>query len=216
VYHCAHALLETARKREEAIVEELPLRPDVIVPGENVFLGPIRRELAPMYRRWMNDLEVALTLSVLPRLPMTDEDELDWVDATRRDARARVFTIYERPADRPVGNAAIHDIDFHAGSAEVGIVIGERSAWGRGYATEALGLLLDYGFVVLGLNQVWLRYVAFNARARHVYDRLGFREAGRLREAVRVGQQRYDVVFMDMLAREFRSPVLAEKLCLPR
>lgn len=197
-------------------MEDVPPRPDVIVPGEKVFLGPIRRELAPVYRRWMNDLEVTLTLSVLSRLPMTDEDELDWVDAVRRDTRSRVFTVYERPDDRPVGNAGLHDIDFHSGTAEVGIVIGERSVWGRGYATEALGLLLDYGFTVLGLNQVWLRYLAFNERARRVYDQLGFREAGRLREAARVGQQRYDVVYMDLLAREFRSPVLAEKLRLPR
>lgn len=197
-------------------MEELPPRPDVVVPGEQVFLGPLRRELAQVYRRWMNDLEVALTLSVLPRLPLTDEDELEWIDSTRRDARARVFTIYERPDDRPVGNAGIHDIDFHAGSAEVGLVIGERSVWGRGYATEALTLLVDYAFTVLGLNQVWLRYVAFNERARQVYDRVGFREAGRLREAARVGQRRYDLVFMDLLAREFQSPVLSKKLRLPR
>lgn len=197
-------------------MEDVSPRPDVVVPGGKVFLGPVRRELVPFYRRWMNDLEVALTLSILPRLPMTDEDELDWVDAVRRDTRSRVFTVYERPDDRPIGNIGLHEIDFHSGTAEVGLVIGERSVWGRGYATEALSLLLDYAFTVLGLNQVWLRYVAMNERARQVYDRVGFREAGRLREAVRVGQRRYDLVLMDLLAREFRSPVLAEKLRLPR
>lgn len=197
-------------------MEEIPPRPDVIVPGEKVFLGPIRRELAPVYRRWMNDLEVALTLSILHRIPLTEEDELDWFDSARRATIAKVFTVYERPDDRPVGNVGLHDIDFHSGTAEVGIVIGERSVWGRGYATEALSLLLDYAFTVLGLNHVWLRYTAMNERARQVYDRVGFREAGQLREAVRVGQRRYDVVFMDLLAREFQSPVLAEKLRLPR
>lgn len=197
-------------------MEEIPPRPDIIVPGEKVFLGPIRRELAPVYRRWMNDLEVALTLSILRRIPLTEEDELDWFDAARRETNSKVFTIYERPDDRPVGNIGLHDIDFHCGTAEVGLVIGERSVWGRGYATEALSLLLDYAFTVLGLNHVWLRYIAMNERARQVYDRVGFREAGRLREAARVGQRRYDVVFMDLLAREFRSPVLAEKLRLPR
>lgn len=197
-------------------MEEIPPRPDVIVPGEKVFLGPIRRDLAPVYRRWMNDLEVALTLSVLRRIPLTEEDELDWFDSARRETNSKVFTIYERPDDRPVGNIGLHNIDFHSGTVEVGIVIGERSVWGRGYATEALTLLVDYAFTVLGLNHVWLRYIAMNERARQVYDRVGFREAGRLREAVRVGQRRYDVVFMDLLAREFRSPVLAEKLRLPR
>jgi RimJ/RimL family protein N-acetyltransferase len=197
-------------------MEEIPPRPDVIVPGEKVFLGPIRRDFAPFYRRWMNDLEVALTLNILRRLPMTEEDELDWFDSARRETNSKVFTIYERPDDRPVGNVGLHDIDFHSGTAEVGLVIGERAVWGRGYATEALTLLVDYAFTVLGLNQVWLRYVAFNERARQVYDRVGFREAGRLREAARVGQRRYDLVFMDLLAREFRSPVLADKLRLPR
>jgi len=197
-------------------MEEIPPRPDVIVPGEKVYLGPIRRDLARVYQRWMNDLEVAVTLTVLRRVPLTEEDELDWFDAARRDTSSRTFTIYERPDDRPVGNIGLHEIDFQSGTSEVGIVIGERSVWGRGYATEALSLLVDYAFTVLGLNQVWLRYVAMNERARQVYDRVGFREAGRLREAVRVGQRRYDLVFMDLLAREFRSPVLAEKLRLPR
>ncbi|MCM8749560.1 GNAT family N-acetyltransferase [Thermomicrobiaceae bacterium CFH 74404] len=197
-------------------MEEIPPRPDVIVPGEKVYLGPIRRDLARVYQRWMNDLEVVVTLTVLRRVPLTEEDELDWFDAARRDTSSKMFTIYERPDDRPVGNIGLHEIDFQSGTSEVGIVIGERSVWGRGYATEALSLLVDYAFTVLGLNQVWLRYVAMNERARQVYDRVGFREAGRLREAVRVGQRRYDLVFMDLLAREFRSPVLAEKLRLPR
>ncbi len=184
----------------------------VIVPGQHVYLGPIRRDLAPVYQRWMNDLEVSRTLTAHWRVPFTLEDELEWFEQARRDPNRRVFTIYERPDDRPVGNAELFGIDFAVGSAEVGIVIGERSVWGRGYATEALQLLLDFAFTVLGLHHVWLRYYASNERARAVYDRVGFREVGRLRQATRIGPHRDDVVIMDILASEFRSPVLASKL----
>lgn len=120
------------------------LRLQVIVPGKLVYLGPIRRDLAPIYQRWMNDLEVSQTLTAHWRVPFTVEDELEWFEQARRDPTRRAFTIYERPDDRPVGNAELFGIDFAVGSAEVAIVIGERSVWGRGYATEALSLLLDF------------------------------------------------------------------------
>lgn len=184
----------------------------VIVPGQQVYLGPIRRDLVPVYQRWMNDLEVSRTLTAHWRVPFTLEDELDWFEQARRDPFRRIFTIYERPDDRPVGNAELLGIDFAVGSAEVGIVIGERSVWGRGYATEALRLLLDFGFTVLGLHHIWLRYFASNQRARAVYDRVGFREVNRLREATRIGPDRDDIVIMDLLASEFESPVLAKKI----
>jgi len=187
----------------------------VIVPSKLVYLGPIRRDLAAVYQRWMNDLEVSRTLTAHWRVPFTVEDEVEWFEQARRDPTRRVFTIYERPDDRPVGNAELFGIDFAVGSAEVGIVIGERSIWGRGYATEALTLLLDFGFTVLGLHHIWLRYYAANERARAVYDRVGFREVGRLRQATKIGPYRDDIVIMDILASEFQSPVLAAKLRLP-
>ena len=88
----------------------------------------------------------------------------------------------------------------------VGLVIGDRAYWGKGYGFEAMQLLLDYGFNLLNLHNIMLGVFAFNQRALRLYQKLGFREIGRRRQARMIAGQRHDVIFMDLLATEFVSP----------
>lgn len=190
---------------------------DVIVPGEKVYLGQIRKDLAPVYRRWLNDLRMSRTLGVLAYhgLPLTDEDEHEWFESNRTDKDEVAFGIYERGSGRPVGNCGLSEARSSNRSAELGIGIGESDARGKGYGTEATRLLLDYGFTVLGLHHIWLKCVEFNHAGIRVYEKAGFRHAGTLREAWQLGGRQYDVILMDVLASEFQSPVLAKMLELP-
>lgn len=190
---------------------------DVIVPGEKVYLGQIRKDLAPVYRRWLNDLRVSRTLGVInyQGLPLTDEDEHDWYDAARKDPNETTFGIYERETGAPVGNVGLSGVRTPNRSAEFGILIGERSAHGKGYGTEATKLILDYGFTILGLHHIWLKCVAFNQAGLRVYEKAGFQYAGRLREGWQFGGQQHDVILMDVLASEFESPVLAKMTGVP-
>ncbi len=187
---------------------------DIIVPGEQVYLGQIRRDLAPVYRRWVNDLRIATTLAIINDvgLPMTDEDEEGWIEVVRSDNSQALFTVYECETGDPVGNVGLTGVRSPNRSAEFGLIIGERSRQGKGYGSEATKLILDYGFTMLGLHHVWLKCVAFNAAGIRVYEKAGFREAGRLRECWQFGGKQHDVVLMDILASEFESPVLAEML----
>ena len=117
------------------------------------------------------------------------------------------FAIYELASLRPIGTTQWWHIDRTHRIAEYGISIGEKDCWGKGYGTETTILMLDYAFTVLGLHSVHLCTFAYNERAIRAYTRAGFRVMGRQREAARVGDQVYDVVFMDCLATEFRSPL---------
>jgi RimJ/RimL family protein N-acetyltransferase len=173
--------------------------------GEKVGLGPLRRDLLPLYQRWMNDFEVTRTLAA-PMWPMTAEAEEAWFERASRPEREVVFTVYELPGLRPIGNTGLHNIDFINRTAEFGIVIGEKDCWGKGYGTEVTQLMLAYGFTVLGLHTILLRVYANNERAIRAYRRAGFHEIGRWRQARRVGRQRYDVIFMDCLAAEMMEP----------
>jgi hypothetical protein len=100
---------------------------------------------------------------------------------------------------------------FHA-TGEPGTLIDETDRWGKGYGTEVTRLMLDYGFTALGLHNIMLTAFSFNERGLRAYTRAGFREIGRRREAFRLGGQAYDVVYMDCLAAEFKSPVLRQGL----
>jgi RimJ/RimL family protein N-acetyltransferase len=184
---------------------ENPEPPILNITGEKVALGPARRDLVPLYQKWMNDFEVIRTLGARLR-PMTREAEEAWFDQTSKNDL--LFTIYERATLRPIGNTGLDGIDHFHRTAEFGILIGERECWGKGYGTETTRLMLDYGFTTLGLHNVMLTAYSFNERGLRAYTRAGFREMGRRREAFRLGGQAYDVVYMDCLATEFESPAL--------
>jgi diamine N-acetyltransferase len=120
------------------------------------------------------------------------------------------FLVYERATMRPIGTTNLDTVDRHHRKAEFGICIGEKECWGRGYGTEATRLTLDYAFTVLGLHSVHLAVAAYNGPAIRCYLKAGFRESGRRREALRLGERFHDEVVMDCLAGEFASPVLAQ------
>jgi RimJ/RimL family protein N-acetyltransferase len=177
------------------------------VVGDKVALGPLRRELMPLYVRWANDFEVTRTLGIGMR-PLTLEAEESWYERATKEENAAHFSIYERSTMRPIGNASLMSIDATQRTAEFGILIGEKDCWGRGYGTETARLILDYGFTARSLNLIYLRAYSFNERGLRAYARAGFKPAGRLRQAHWLAGRPYDLILMDCLAGEFTSPVL--------
>jgi len=183
--------------------------PVINITGELVALGPQRRDLLPLYHRWVNDFEVTRTLT-LGFAPVTWEAEEAWFTRASAEAGGRdaAFTIYERAGLRPIGNTGLHEIDHQHATAEFGIMIGEKDCWGKGYGTETARLMLEYGFTGLGLHNTMLRVYAFNERGIRAYHKAGIREVGRRREARRIGGRAVDIVIMDCLATEFEGTAL--------
>lgn len=176
--------------------------------GETVALGPGNRdELIDLFYRGDNDFAVTILAGdpLAPRPREAFEAEYDR-DAKERHPHWISFLIYELATGVPFGGVGLRDIDLTTGSAELGISIGRKDYWGRGFGTEAITLVLDYGFTVLGLHNVLLTTYAYNERALRSYRKIGFTEFGRRREAMRIGDRRYDIVYMDLLRAEFRSP----------
>ncbi|HEV2107367.1 MAG TPA: GNAT family protein [Thermomicrobiales bacterium] len=181
-------------------------QPVLNIVGERVALGPLRRDLLPLYLRWINDLAAAHWLGLEPR-PMTVEARTAWYDraATGEDL---VFTIYAREEWRPIGTCALKSVDHRHGTAGIGVHIGDVEDRGKGYGTEAVRLLLDVAFTALGLHNVMLSVDASNLAGVRAYTRAGFNEIGRRRQAIRGAAGRSDEIYMDCLTSEFVSPVL--------
>jgi diamine N-acetyltransferase len=191
-----------------ADAETRPASPIVNIVGEQIALGPIRRDLLPVYQRWLNDFTARRNLGAAPG-PMTLEAETAWYDGVT-SAGETVFTIYERATWRPIGNCGLLDVNHRNRTAEFGLLIGEVDARGKGYGTEATRLMLDYAFTALGIHNLMLRVFAYNLAGIRTYQKAGFREFGRRREAVWMGGRLWDTVYMECLATEFTSPVLAD------
>ena len=189
---------------QPAPTAEVPL---VNIVGDLVALGPLRRDLLPVYQRWINDFATTRTLGI-PSGPMTWEAEEAWFNRASTSDRDVPFTIYERASWRPIGNTALHGVDYRNRIAEFGILIGEADARGKGYGTETLRLMLDYAFTALGLNNVMLRVFEYNLAAQRAYQKAGMREFGRRRQAQMMGGKLWDVIYMDCVASELTSPVL--------
>ncbi|HLZ58952.1 MAG TPA: GNAT family protein, partial [Ktedonosporobacter sp.] len=187
--------------------------PVISIVGEKVALGPIRRDLVPLYQRWINDFAVLRTL-VIPR-PSTFEENLARYEAQvaeEQQRRVAYFTIYDRATLRPIGRTELTDISHRDRSASFGIEIGEADYRGRGYGTEVARLMLDYAFTALGLHNVDLQTWEYNLAGQRAYARAGFCEIGRRRQAKFMNGKLWDIVYMDCLASEFVSPVLGRIL----
>ena len=180
------------------------------VVGELVALGPLRRDLLPVYQRWINDLGTMRTLGV-PPLPMTSEKEQEWYDRQSKAENDVPFTIYERETLRPIGNTGVHAVDYRNRTATFGILIGEPECRGKGYGTETTRLMLDYAFTALGLHNVMLTVFEFNQAGIRAYQKAGFREFGRRQQCRMMGGKPWDEIFMDCLSSKFERPVTAGK-----
>jgi RimJ/RimL family protein N-acetyltransferase len=82
--------------------------------------------------------------------------------------------MYELSAGRHVGNIKLGPIDRPNRRGEIGILIGERSCWGRGYAREAIAALAQYAFGTLGLHKLTAGYLAPNAASGRAFEAVGF------------------------------------------
>ena len=188
------------------------MEPDLVVVGEKVALGPLRRDLAATYARWMNQAEVRRGLVHLT--VATPESQEKWVDeqvekGTKDDPESAEFTVYDRADGAPVGTAGLFSVAHVNRTAEFGIYLGERR--GQGLGTEATRLVLDFAFHVLHLHNVLLETLESNAAGIAAYERAGFRRVGVRRRAVmRLGRPA-DIVLMDAVPDDFGASVLAHR-----
>lgn len=183
--------------------------PDFIVVGEKVALGPLRRDLAPVYARWANSLEVRRGLGILGVL--TPESEEKWVDdsikaGAEQEPKGVEFTVYDLGDGAPIGTAGLFRIEHVHGTGMFGIALGERR--GQGFGTEATRLVLDFGFHVLGLRNVMLEVLAWNTGAAKAYEAAGFRRIGVRRNARVSGGGRTDALLMDAVPEDFGPSAL--------
>ena len=163
----------------------------------------MRPEEFPLFVKWVNHPEV---LPYWYGRKITEEElhaeyRKYYFDGTEPE-RGRWFVI--EADDHPIGMIAHNEINDHASSTSVDILIGESDYLGRGFGTDALRAFMGYCFGSLGLNRVELDVFPNNIRAILAYEKVGFVEEGLLREAERLDDKYVDVIRMGILKREFQ------------
>jgi ribosomal-protein-alanine N-acetyltransferase len=150
------------------------------VRGEHVRLVPPDRTLhLENALAWLNDPEITATIKM--SLGVTRRQEELFFDQieTKRD-NDFVWAIVD-PDDRHIGFIGLHEINWRNRSATGGLVIGEKSAWGRGFATDAVGARTRFAFGELGLHRIAGHTI--NAAMKRVYVKCGYQHEGIARRA---------------------------------
>ncbi|HET6530252.1 MAG TPA: GNAT family protein [Actinoplanes sp.] len=170
--------------------------------GDRVVLRPFTPGDVAALLEAMADPETArLTGSRLD--PVADEEHIRHWYATRNAQPDRLdLAVVDRAGGRCVGEAVLHEWDEANHSCTFRILIGPRGR-GRGLGTEATRLIVGYGFESLRLHRVSLEVYAFNPRARYVYEKVGFRAEGVLRDALRTADGWVDATVMSVLSHEW-------------
>jgi RimJ/RimL family protein N-acetyltransferase len=154
---------------------------------------------AGKFTEWLNDLEITVNLNSYDRVINVENEKI----LLEKISKEHNYSIVDNNTNELIGVCGYLGLDHLNQVAEVGIFIGNKNYWNKGYGKEALTLLLDYGFKALNLHNIVLRVYSFNKRAIKSYEKVGFNIIGKRREALLRGKERYDIIIMDILDNEF-------------
>ena len=171
--------------------------------GDNIYLRPLDMEDIDSFVLWLNDEEVRQYLMRMS--PLNKIREKDFMENLYNDDRNVVLGITLKENDQLIGNTALNKISIPYRQASLGIVIGDKACWSKGYGTEALNLMLGHGFDQLNLHRIFLTVLSFNARAIRAYEKAGFRREGVFREHMYRNGKYHDVYYMGILENEWRE-----------
>jgi diamine N-acetyltransferase len=173
------------------------------------FRAPERSDIS-RFVGWLSDPEV--TAGLLLAVPMGVADEERWFEEMIKSPLAEhPMTIEARQEGpdgeswTPIGSCSFHKIDWRNRHAELGIVIGDKRFWNRGFGTDAMRLLVKHGFKNLNFHRIYLHVHADNPRAIRCYEKVGFKHEGRLRADQFKNGIYIDTLVMSILDSEYQG-----------
>jgi RimJ/RimL family protein N-acetyltransferase len=175
-----------------------------MIIGDGIRLRAIERSDLPLFVNWLNDHDVRRFLTIY--FPMSMAFEEKWFESMISKApeeQPLVIEVITEEGWKPIGNIGLMNVCNIDRDAELGIFIGEKSEWGKGFGRNAIKLMLRYAFQTLNLNRIYLKVFENNLRGIKSYRASGFIEEGRMRQAKFSEGAYLDVVLMSVLRSEW-------------
>lgn len=172
----------------------------VFLKDGDLVLSPVSEVYVPYLTQWANDSEVTKFLNLY--LPASHEEEKEWVAglSKRKDSDIVLIIVVE---STPIGSTGLHNINWRDRVATLGIMIGDKGHWSKGYGSRAIRLLVGYAFDSLNMHKVSLSVLGNNLRAQAAYKKCGFVEEGCSREHVFRNGKYEDLLHMGILRSEW-------------
>lgn len=177
----------------------------MFLEGNEVYFRPLSVEDAEDFYQWACDREVVKYSLSSFSYPKSKYDLETWLKNINNDAKTFSLGICVKDSDKLIGYAGIASISTLNKSGEYFILIGNKSFWGKGIATETTQIITDYGFNTLGLHRVELTAYNLNPAAYKAYEKAGYVHEGVKRQSGFRDGKFHDKVMMSALATEWQS-----------
>jgi RimJ/RimL family protein N-acetyltransferase len=175
-----------------------------LLRGELVCLTVEEPEtLAPLESQWSADSEYSRLLDWDPARRFSVKNAQKWIEKHYENEANYAFTIRTLDNDRVIGGIGLDGIRWTHRDCFVGIGLGDREFWGKGYGTDAMRIILRYAFTELNLQRVSLDVFEYNQRGVRSYEKAGFVFEGRKRGLILREGRRWDVIYMGILREDW-------------
>ena len=177
-----------------------------ILKGELVRLSALdAEELSKAFARWGRDSEFKRLLDSNAIHLNSQKASQKWLEKEIEDQKSNQhwFSIRTLDGDKLLGDIDLFVHNWSGRDAFVGLGIGERDFWGKGYGTDVMRVILRYAFTEVNVRRVTLTVFEYNPRAIRSYEKAGFRHEGRLRGLLNREGKRWDELFMGILREEW-------------
>ena len=162
--------------------KKLVVKEPVLV-GDTIYLeGLSQKHVCERYAQWLNDKEVCKE-NRHGRIYNTIEMTRDYVASVDKSENIAAFAIVTKNESKHIGNISIINISWENNSGEISILIGEKDFWGKGIATKAYRLVIDYGFKILNLHRLCSGMTIRNKAMIKVAEKVGMLKEGVLKDA---------------------------------
>lgn len=169
--------------------------------GEKTIVRKLQRSDIHLMVKWKNDAEIA---DLVRGAPINTTYELEsrryYAGLEDKDTARFIFETFE---GKPIGFLTLGEIDRENRKAELGMFIGEKDYWAKGYGTDCLRVILSYLFNELDFNRVGLEVFEYNERAKKAYLKLGFIVEGVQRQGLYRNNRYFDIYYMGILKDDF-------------
>ena len=185
-----------------------------IMKGELVRLSAIDPdEFGKASSHWSRDSEFMRLLDSYPSTLHSQKNMQNMLEQELEEQKMNRhwFTIRTLADDKLLGDINLWISNWPGRDAFVGLGIGEREFWGKGYGTDVMKIMLRYAFTEVNLQRVTLFVFEYNPRAIRSYEKAGFRHEGRMRQVLNREGRRWDIVFMGILRDEWITLQKQEK-----
>lgn len=178
---------------------------NIFLESDYLILEPLEeKHLTIEYVSWLNDKDV-VKFNSHGVFPNNFEKTKEYIKNIQFNDKNIVLAVIEKSTNKHIGNSAIQNIDFINSNADLSILIGDKSKWGKGYGYDVFRLLISHCFMQLNLHKVTSGTTDDNIAMQKVFEKLEMSKESVLKEQIKRNNSFYDIYTYGLLNNQWKS-----------